>query len=339
MARLASQEKLGYYKTPVCVVEQIREGLCFESNIRMLDPCCGTGEALRLLADNTGAHTLGIELEKGRYEQAREVLDQVLLADSLAEAMVSYQSIDVLWLNPPYDLDEGDFSQNRERFELLFLQKYLPVLVQNGLLIFIVALRELCHASICGLLARLLDLEIYRFPDEQFERFQQVVVIGRKRVITGLVYEQNYQKIMSLRLENIPTTETIRPKAIRVENTETRRELIFSANHIDPAEILPLTAALRETFLKDITPPKLTDAHPLMPLRQGHLAMLLAAGYVNGELSDGNGEHLVIKGTVRKKQTIMEESTEEFTITRTIEKVEITVRALNLSSGEIETIS
>ncbi len=339
MARLASQEKLGYYKTPVCVVEHIRDGFSIGPNVRMLDPCCGKGEALQMLADENNAETLGIELEKGRYEKAKEVLDKVLLADALTEAMVSSASIDLLWLNPPYDLDEGDFSQHRERFELLFLQKYMPVLVKNGVLVFIIPLREIYRPAICGLLARLSDIELFRFPDGEFDAFRQIVVIGRKRMILRSAYEENYENIMCQRADNMPTTEEIRQKGITLVAAETKRRLVFKANHIDPAEILPMTSSLREMFLKEVSPPMLTDAHPLMPLRQGHLAMLLAAGYVNGELKDGNGEHLVIKGAVKKMETVTDESTENFNITKTVEKVEITVRALNMATGEIETIA
>ena len=339
MARLASQEKLGYYKTPKRIVEHIKTGLSIGPNVRMLDPCCGTGEALQLLAADTDAQTLGIELEYGRYEETKEVLDEVLLADALAEAMVSSQSMDLLFLNPPYDMDDGFYTQHLQRLEVLFLHRYIPVLAKNGVMIFIIPLKQIYHPTICGILARFADLDIFRFPDEEFEAYKQVVVIGRKRLVSGLGYEENFQRIMNQRAENMPTTDMIRQNGITVVASESKRQLIFNANHIDPAEILPLTATLREMFLKEVTPPRLTDAHPLMPLRQGHLAMLLAAGYVNGELKDGNGEHLVIKGAVRKMETVTDESTMDFNITKTVEKVQITVRALNLSTGQIETVS
>lgn len=339
MARLASQEKLGYYKTPVQIVEHIKSSLSIGPKVRMLDPCCGSGEALRLLALESDAETLGIELEKGRYESAKAVLGRVLHADALTEAVVSAQSIDLLWLNPPYDVDEGDFDQYRERLEYLFLQKYLPVLTKNGVIVFIIQIRQLFDPGIRGLLARLSDLEIFRFPDGEFEAFRQVVVIGRKWTVSRTEYEDNYRNLARFRAETLPTTEMIREKGIRAVANEKKRDLAFFANHIDPDEILPLTSTLREMFLKDITPPMLTDTHPLMPLRQGHLAMLLAAGYVNGELTDGSGEHLVIKGAVKRAETVTDESTEHFNITKTIQKVDITVRALNLATGEIETIS
>ncbi|MFZ5572883.1 MAG: DUF6094 domain-containing protein [Thermodesulfobacteriota bacterium] len=338
MARIASQEKLGYYKTPVCVVQQIKAGLSIGPNVRMLDPCCGTGEALQLLAAGTNAEALGIELEKGRYEKAKEVLDTVLFADALSEAAVSISSIDLLWLNPPYDLDEGDFTQHRQRLEFLFLQKYLPVLVKNGVLVFIAPYRTIRRSDVGSLLSRLADIELFRFPDGEFEAFEQVVVIGRKKMLLRSEIEENHETLCCQNAECLPTTTEIRQKGITLVASESKRPLVFKANHIDPAEIQPLTSVLRDLFLKEVTPSRLTDAHPLMPLRQGHLAMLLAAGYVNGELKDGNGEYLVIKGTVKKVETVSEESTEHFHIKKTVEKVEITVRALNMATGDIETI-
>ncbi len=338
MARIASQEKLGYYKTPVCVVEHIRAGLSIGPNARMLDPCCGEGEALQLLTQGTNAETLGIELEQGRYEQARKKLQAVLLADSLTEAEVATSSIDLLWLNPPYDLDEGDFSQYRQRLEFLFLQKYLPTLVKNGVLIFIAPLKEIQRSTVCTLLTRLADLELYRFPDPEFAAFKQVVVIGRKKMLLRSDMEENYYKIRYAQAVELPTTLEIRQQGITLVASENKRPLVFRANHIDPDEILPLTSILRELFFKEVAPPCLTEARPLMPLRQGHLAMLLAAGYVNGELTDENGGRLVIKGTVRKSATVSEEMSEDFLIRKTVEKVEIRIRALHLATGRIETI-
>jgi len=50
MARLASQMKMGYYKTPEAVVHQIKKILNIQSGARLLDTCCGEGEALSVIA-------------------------------------------------------------------------------------------------------------------------------------------------------------------------------------------------------------------------------------------------------------------------------------------------
>ena len=92
--RLAGQLKGGYYPTPPRVVDLVRTllapypvwGRANRGNVmRLLDPCCGPGDALRQLADSMGrgvpVETYGVELHAERAQQAAEQLDHVLSSD------------------------------------------------------------------------------------------------------------------------------------------------------------------------------------------------------------------------------------------------------------------
>ena len=46
MARLEAQSKLLYYPTPPSVVELVASWFRAEGTTRLVDPCCGKGEAL-----------------------------------------------------------------------------------------------------------------------------------------------------------------------------------------------------------------------------------------------------------------------------------------------------
>ncbi|MCC6957679.1 MAG: hypothetical protein IT316_12855 [Anaerolineales bacterium] len=54
MARLEAQSKLLYYPTPPRVVELIASWFKADARARLVDPCCGKGEALAWLAYSTG---------------------------------------------------------------------------------------------------------------------------------------------------------------------------------------------------------------------------------------------------------------------------------------------
>jgi len=69
---------MGYYPTPVDVVARVKEMLHMPEGARLLDPCCGEGEALALLADGTGASTYGVELDKDRIGERERVEVQFL---------------------------------------------------------------------------------------------------------------------------------------------------------------------------------------------------------------------------------------------------------------------
>ena len=84
--RLAAQAKGGYYPTPERVVDLIAElirtptGYYYRGRetLRILDPCCGAGDALRRLAEGLNRpnaisiETYGVELHRDRAEEGRE---------------------------------------------------------------------------------------------------------------------------------------------------------------------------------------------------------------------------------------------------------------------------
>ena len=99
--RLAAQAKGGYYPTPERVVDLIAELIHTPSGyyhrgretIRILDPCCGAGDALERLAeglDQPNAMTIetyGVELHRDRAEQAEKRLHRTLAVDLFATSM------------------------------------------------------------------------------------------------------------------------------------------------------------------------------------------------------------------------------------------------------------
>jgi hypothetical protein len=69
-----------------------------------------------------------------------------------------------------------------------------------------------------------------------------------------------------------------------------------------------------------------------MPLRKGHLAMLIAAGFLNNLVLEANGRRVLVKGRTYK-EFVLAESTEESETYR--EVLRTSVVALDLQTGEI----
>ena len=107
MARLEAQSKLLYYPTPLSVVDLITTWFKADHPVRLADPCCGTGEALRLFADVLGVktETWGVELSHSRAAQAAQVLDHVLPTSfyAMTPSKWSSASVGLVFNNPPYD--------------------------------------------------------------------------------------------------------------------------------------------------------------------------------------------------------------------------------------------
>jgi predicted RNA methylase len=117
MARLQAKSKLLYYPTPISVAIFIATYFStVGKKLRIVDPCCGTGDAIREIADRivgapgTEKTVLGIELSYARAEEAKKVIDRVLPVSfynvATANALWPQHSVSLLFNNPPYDWSE-----------------------------------------------------------------------------------------------------------------------------------------------------------------------------------------------------------------------------------------
>ena len=172
--RTEARIKMGYYPTPLSVVDNIRSFLSYpRDNVNVLDPCCGEGLAVKNLADNFNATTYGIELDNYRVSQAKENLDHVL-ACGYEDTVISNSAFSCLFLNPPYDWDtmEEFADVGNERKEKTFLKGTVKYVMPDGVLVYIVPQKRVTE-DIAKLLAYRFDgFNCYRFPDNEYERFK-----------------------------------------------------------------------------------------------------------------------------------------------------------------------
>jgi hypothetical protein len=73
---------------------------------------------------------------------------------------------------------------------------------------------------------------------------------------------------------------------------------------------------------------------PLMPPRKAHLAMLIAAGLINNQILEAQGQRLLIKGTSKKVTDKFEEKTENGIKITEKERIVTEINAFDLSTGE-----
>ena len=345
MARLVSQAKLGYYPTPPEVVDHLRQVLVFDSGARLLDPCCGAGEALAEIAKDHPVETFGIELERDRYVAAEETLGHVLWGDALKEVSVS-AGFDMLYLNPPYDFDEGE----GKRLEHRFLTRYRRAVAPQGLIVMVFPLSALRSEPLRNEIARLSALEVFAFPEgELFERFHQLLLLGWKKTATDAQFRHH----LSL-LEDVAGADpgvipgrlksTAELSRLEVRMVHSDYPLEFRSQRLDPERVLAFVenSVLWKEFFAQVEPPSMADVTPLVPMRQGHLAMLVAAGFCNGaEIKDPENPSrtLLVKGTVQASSSVeSQEETDTHDVTHIIHSHKIRIRMLSVSEGTIEEI-
>ena len=347
--RLAAQAKGGYYPTPDRVVDLIADLIHTPSGyyyrepetVRILDPCCGAGDALQRLAERLDRpnsmtiETYGVELHKDRAEEAEGRLNRSLASD-LFQTSIANGAFGLLLLNPPYDYDSED-----KRTEHAFLTHCTRYLAESGLLVFIVPRQRL------GISARYLSthygrLRCWAFPSPEREVFDQVVLFGYRKTdpvpdthAEGMVLEWSIGEPEPLRSRRDPYSYGEYTPA-----TSPAGDVLFTTRTVDP--VAAATEARRSGLWTntDITdtlwPAGDSRTRPLMPLRRGHIAMLVAAGFLNNLVLEADGRRILVKGRTGKEMELVEDSPQK-EVHR--ERLVTTVVALDLDGGHIEDIA
>lgn len=305
MARLANAEVMGFFATPPTVTDLVAAWLqapAEDKPWRLLDPCCGEGVAAAQLASALGGQvqTWGVELSEKRAAQAAQVLDKVHPA-AFSATHVSRESVSLLWLNPPYD---SDLDGKDKRLEIEFLRTSLNTLVYGGVLVYIVPQHLLGYRDVARLLAGHFEhLVVRRFPDGEFDRFKQVVVLAQRRhYVTPTAADLD--AIHSLRDADLPALGApTAPWPVVLPPAPAAAKFAYTGRSAREATALAFRAGWNEALLGALSMPERQDIKPALPYKQGHLALLMAAGLTGIlTLPDPQGQPLLVKGRVRKTQ-------------------------------------
>ena len=343
--RLAAQSKGGYYPTPDRVVDMIAGLIDIppgfhnynRETLRILDPCAGGGDAVAQLAEelrhrgNLPVETYGVELHRDRAEDAASRLDRALAAD-LFQTSIANGAFGLAYVNPPYDWDQED-----KRVEHAFLTHCTRYLAEGGLLVFIVP-RQRLAVSARYLSNHYRNLRCWAFPDPEREVFDQVVLLGYRKAdpIPDASAEETVSRWSDGDLDRLGR---IRCPFFKAKATPAG-DVLFTTRTVDP--IAAATEARRTGLWasKEITdtlwPARDNRTRPLMPLRRGHMAMLVAAGFLDNLVLESEGRRILVKGRT-SKEMVQVEDTPEKEVFR--ERLVTTVVSLDLGDGEIVEIA
>lgn len=188
-------------------------------------------------------------------------------------------------------------------------------------------------------------LQVFAFQEDEFEVFHQCLVLGRKRSLVSktqaLKVEQELICIAGMEPE---TFLNIAPQISNCTETLTipaprNPACTFKCSRIDPLEAIPMvrkSGLLEDLLIHELAPVQCNAIRPLAPLKNGHLALMLAGGYMNGEI-EMNGHRLVIKGVVHKMEKIhtIAENNAGDTMVTTRDQYQPTVKAIDMAKAEM----
>ena len=339
MARLEGIAKAQFYPTPPSVVERVaalvRPATRSHRRVtRLLDPCCGAGDALRQFADAIGGgETYGIELEQHRAAEARRILDH-LIAGSAFAVRLGHEAFSCLWLNPPYDQDEGG-----KRLEHNFLTTMSRTLAPGGLLVYIVPQGRLAQSA-RYLASRYEGLRCYRFHDPEYDAFRQCVVLGRRRATQVIATDAQAQAEAwaTAPLPELPSPDC--PAPTNQLPALPAGPVVFASQFFDPetaaAEARERGLWTNSALVERFWPASERPVRPLMPLRRGHLAVLIAAGFLDNVMIDDGTRRVLVKGRITKVSRPVESADPDVEVER--EFLRTSVVMLDLDTGQFEDI-
>lgn len=302
IGRLMNNVRLGHYPTDLAHVGYIARSIVFPANttVNLIDPCCGTGDALLRLAMGSNSRCYGIELDDHRAEQAQQQLYRVGFG-SFFGSNISPGAFHAVFLNPPY-LSVLSENGSRSRDEKRFLIESIPLLMFGGLMVYIVPYYRLTE-DLCRIICDNFEqVRIHRFLDAEFKQFKQVAVMGIRRRRTYSEEGGAALYAAAEHPETLPTADQIPlscyelPTASR--KVETFRGAVFNEEEL--ARQLAKSTGFDRLFAKSRldSEPKC----PPLPLSIGQVGLIGGSGLMNG-LMECEYPH-IIKGRIVKEKHI-----------------------------------
>lgn len=305
-------EKMGFYATSTHVAESLTTYFKPAETGRLLDPCAGEGTAASILAKTLNCQSWGAELSPSRAALAAEKMDRLFNAP-WSSCHLTTESITLLFLNPPYSHDRlGD----QKRLELEFLKSTTPKLAPGGSLVYIVPHALLRDLDVASHLAGYYEqLTVYRYPETEYN---QVIVLGLKRQKFKLPSAEEVRQVQAWAEVEAPILETVAEPVYTLlpasDKGASGQPVRFTRLDWQPEEIVDATqkrgVMASKEWLDLINPARaLGDfKQPVMPLKKGHIAMLMASGMMGTlRMNDEDGKPMLVKGRVVKVTEKIEE--------------------------------
>jgi len=315
---------------------------------RVIHPDCQDGTLLATLAESTGAETVGITVSPDDAEQARRHLNTVHCCHPLHEILISARCGGVIVITPPSrSLLETQHEATEVDLVSRTVLRYQRCLQQGGVLVLITHFDWI--PALTSALAPWHRLTVLVTPPHVFKLPQcpgLTIVLGQKGERTAEAVRTNRHLLQSL--QSIPPAEA--PHVL--PRLDTYGGGPFSPPPAEKLEPLTVrTSPTSPTAMWDIVRrspcfsrfheltriPERNTVESLLPPKKGHLALLLAAGVIDGEIKKG-GRRLLVKGRVRKSEvqdpdhTSPPDGPDQMKVK---DRYHIVMTVLDLSSGEL----
>lgn len=336
MARLAASIRGGYFPAhPVAVAEVLKRIRPLAPGIEtaIIDPCAGKGDAIKQIAWSLGvdrSNVYAIELDEARGESLVDNIPRanILQPASALAVTCRYKSFGLAWVNPPY----GDEIGGGERVEAQFADAVGSWLVPKGIMVMVVPERtaKSDYRFREAIRAWYDNVSVVPFP-QAYRPYGEMAVIGERRQQAsdeGIGWNESFRTSPAGHRYDVPVTTGPGDRWFKSDLTEAEYVRLLNTS-----ELMQRLEPRPNTELRSA---------PLPP-GEGHLALLLASGQLNGLVCPPGESPHVVRGTVRKEEFVKAKTKEHSTdkaVTKTVfsERIVLTVRAV-WPDGQIRTFT
>lgn len=294
-----NQAKLGAYYTDQEHCRMIAEILEFpeEQEVCCLEPSIGNAEAVITVTkrkENANIFIFGVELN---HDSAMEVMknpyvEDCICGDFLTGMIISEKVFSFCFANPPY----GDSDQGR--LEISFLKRIIPYLAEDAVLVFVLPEYVAKTNEFQKIWCHNFKTECcYRFHEEEYRKWKQIVLIGRKRS------NDENQTSLPNEIELIPSHYC--GNKVKVNPSWNRMVTEFQSVNFDAekGKLFLKNSALREIVKSKTRVESYSNDYllrpPIMP-NAGQMYLMAIAGAGQGRVGteEEKDQHLQ-RGTVR----------------------------------------
>ncbi len=151
-------------------------------------------------------------------------------------------------------------------------------------------------------------IQVYRFTDDEFTIYRQVVVFGKRREKRSPDPVPEGNRLKRLSLSELPPLDLDMEDGKVIEIPSTENEVrTFLLNILTEQEVAQTLAAspVWGIVAKYKPSPRAIIKAPAMPLKRAHIGVAIAAGAVGGCM----GDHILV-GTTKRDKSVEELPTE-----------------------------
>ena len=291
----ANEQKMGAYYTDLEHCRDIGKLLRFptDEEVSVLEPSIGDASAVIAVTGattNSNIRIFGVELETKVYQDCKKnpILEEVINADFTDGVFIRRNAFSFCFGNPPYM--EGDDSG--KRMEKIFLEKCTNYLKVGGVLVWVIPHRVFVEETYLRYWMRNYDTEaIYRFRDSEYQKWHQIVIIGRKVSLRDLPVGElaAFQAKISPvdKLEVLPSNGQ---PTIVVNPSPSEGVDLFAPRKFDGTEFYSSLSHgfpddINRAFKKLITPKEYSvgvAGNPPIPPKKDHLYLMAMSGCGQG---------------------------------------------------------